>query len=66
MTIGGSIAVIAIGAILTFAVTIELAAVNLDAVGIILMAAGAVGLVFGIVRFYNYRSPRRDTPEPPL
>jgi hypothetical protein len=58
MTIGGSIAVIAIGAILTFAVTVQFAGLNIDAVGIILMAAGAVGLVFGIIRFFSYR--RRD------
>lgn len=55
MTIGGSIAVIAIGAILTFAVSVSIAGLNIDAVGVILMAAGAVGLVFGIIRFFSRR-----------
>ncbi|MPZ87708.1 MAG: hypothetical protein GEU81_06450 [Nitriliruptorales bacterium] len=57
-TVGGSIAVIAIGAILTFAVTVEIAGLNLDAVGIILMLAGAVGVVIGAIRFLNYRASR--------
>lgn len=65
MTIGGSIAVIAIGAILTFAVTVSFAGLNIDAVGIILMAAGALGLVFGIIRFFSTRA-RTDSVEPPL
>jgi Domain of unknown function (DUF6458) len=55
MTIGGSIAVIAIGAILTFAVTVSISGINIDAVGVILMAAGAVGLIFGIIRFFSRR-----------
>lgn len=65
MTIGGSIAVIAIGAILAFAVTVQFSGLNIDAVGIILMAAGAVGLVFGIIRFFSTRA-RTDQVEPPL
>jgi hypothetical protein len=64
MTIGGSIAVIAIGAILTFALTVQISGLNLDVVGVILMTAGAVGLVFGIIRFFSYR--RRDSAGPPL
>lgn len=49
MTVGGSIALIVVGAILTFALEIELDWLNLDAMGVILMAAGAVGLVFGLI-----------------
>jgi hypothetical protein len=62
MTIGGSIAVIAIGAILAFAVRADLPGLDLDAVGVILMAAGAVGLVFGVIRFFSVR--RRDVGPP--
>lgn len=58
MTIGGSIFVIALGAILTFAVTVEIAGLNLDAVGIILMIAGGVGLAIGLIRYLNYRASR--------
>jgi hypothetical protein len=49
MTIGGSIGLIILGAILAFAVTLETQGINLDVVGIILMLGGAVGLVFGLV-----------------
>lgn len=49
MTIGGSIALIVIGAILAFAVQLDPQAINLNMIGYILMVGGAVGLVFGIV-----------------
>lgn len=49
MTIGGSIFLIAIGAILTFAVsTNEIAGISVDMIGIILMLAGLAGLLVGI------------------
>ena len=44
MGIGGSIALIAIGAILTFATDWHMKGVNLDLVGIILMAVGIIGV----------------------
>jgi hypothetical protein len=43
--IGASIFLIAIGAILAFAVDVSLGGLDLDIVGWILMAAGALGLV---------------------
>jgi hypothetical protein len=49
MTIGGSIALIVLGAILAFAVEFEIAGVNIDAVGYILMIGGLVGLIFGLI-----------------
>ncbi|MFF5704852.1 hypothetical protein ACFY7H_20440 [Streptomyces sp. NPDC012794] len=42
--IGGCIALIVVGAVLTFASDWELESVNLDLVGLIMMAAGCVGL----------------------
>ncbi|WP_431977028.1 DUF6458 family protein [Micromonospora haikouensis] len=45
MGIGTSIFLIAVGAILTFAMDATVGGVNLDVVGWILMAAGALGLV---------------------
>ncbi|MFG3052467.1 hypothetical protein ACGFZP_16125 [Kitasatospora sp. NPDC048239] len=45
MGIGGCIIIFAFGAILTFGVDWHLHGVNVDAVGIILMAAGLLGLV---------------------
>jgi uncharacterized membrane protein YfcA len=49
MTIGVSILIAATGAILRYAVADEVDNVDLRMVGLILMVAGAVGLVTGIV-----------------
>lgn len=63
MTIGSSIFLIALGAILRYAVTASIAGVDLDVVGLILMVAGAIGLVIGLFmmtagrRDDNYREP---------
>ena len=48
MTVGGSIFLIAVGAILKFAVQDEIDAVNLETIGVILMIAGALGLLIGL------------------
>jgi Flp pilus assembly protein protease CpaA len=48
MTIGTSIFLIALGAILKFAVTATVAGVEIQTVGVILMIAGAIGLVIGL------------------
>ena len=75
MTIGGSIFLIAVGAILYFATNFHVAHVSIDTVGLILMIAGAVGLVIGIYRELIwsrrarrgdvYVDERRDPREPP-
>ncbi|TJZ59044.1 hypothetical protein FCH28_02575 [Streptomyces piniterrae] len=44
MGIGGCIGLLAVGAILTFAVDWDMAGVNLDLVGAILMIVGIIGL----------------------
>jgi hypothetical protein len=43
--IGASIFLIAVGAILTFALNVHLGGINLDIVGWILMVAGVLGLI---------------------
>jgi hypothetical protein len=48
VTIGGSIALIIIGAILKFAVTWTPGGVDLQVVGVILMCGGVVGLIISI------------------
>lgn len=55
MTIGGSIGLIVLGAILGFAVTADVPGVDLVAVGYILMIGGAVGLIFGLIRLNRRR-----------
>jgi hypothetical protein len=49
MGIGFSIFLLALGAILAFAVNVTVAGVNLHAVGWVLMATGALGLVLTMV-----------------
>jgi hypothetical protein len=60
MSIGGSIALIALGAILRFAVKREVDGVNLDLIGMILMIAGAVALVIALLTTGN--GPPAETP----
>ena len=48
MRIGGSLFLIALGAILKFAVTDSVNGIDLGAVGVILMIVGAVGLVLSL------------------
>ncbi len=50
MTIGGSIFLIAVGAILYFATNLHVAHVSIDTVGLILMIAGLAGLVLGFIQ----------------
>ena len=49
MTIGSSIVLIAIGAVLYFAVTAEVSGIELQTVGLILMLLGILGLVLGLI-----------------
>lgn len=63
MYFGGSIALIALGAILAFAVQDRLNDVDLVAVGYICMAAGALGIILSlIVNSQRERAVRRDVP----
>jgi len=58
MTIGGSIFLIALGAILAYAVDWQLSGVDLDMVGVILMVVGIIGLIASL---FIFGSRRRDT-----
>ena len=49
MGIAISIILIAAGAILTYAIETTVSGVNIDAVGVILMVVGALGLVFSLL-----------------
>jgi hypothetical protein len=57
MTVGGSIFLIAVGAILRYAITDSISGVKLATIGLILMIAGIVGLVIGL---YMYTTARRS------
>jgi malic enzyme len=49
MRIGASLVLIAIGAILRFAVTASVAGVDLKTIGVILMGIGGVGLIISLI-----------------
>jgi Domain of unknown function (DUF6458) len=55
MTIGSSIFLIAVGAILRYAITASVSGVSLMTIGLILMIAGAIGLVIGLLYMLTAR-----------
>jgi membrane protein implicated in regulation of membrane protease activity len=57
MTIGASLFLIAVGAILAFAVTAEFAGIDIQIVGYILLVIGVIGLVLGLVFLRRTRPP---------
>jgi hypothetical protein len=65
MTIGTSLFLIAVGAILKFAVTAHVAGVDLRTVGVILMIVGGVGLAIGLYLVTRTRSTGVP-PSPPM
>jgi hypothetical protein len=64
MTIGTSLFLIAVGAILKYAVTATVAGVDVQTAGLILMIVGAVGLVIGLFLMTQARGngPVADDP----
>ena len=60
MGIGTSIFLIAVGAILKYAVTAHVSGVNLETVGVILMVVGAVGLLLSIFWMTVWADRRRS------
>lgn len=67
MYFGGAITMIAIGAVLSFAVRDAVPGVDLTAVGYILMVVGALGIVLTLAMSgrRDARDPRRDDAPPP-
>ncbi len=51
MRIGTSLVLIALGAILTFAVSVDAQEFNINTVGVILMIVGGIGLLVSLVLF---------------
>ena len=72
MRIGSSLVLIAIGAILKFAVTASVSGISLATVGVVLMVVGVAGLVISLVLANTakrtevvHRSTREESVEPP-
>jgi hypothetical protein len=64
MTIGGSLLLIAVGAILKYAVTAHVEGLNLHTTGLILMIVGVLGLILGLYFLMSGRN--RPIPPPEL
>jgi hypothetical protein len=75
MTIGTSILLIAVGAILKYAVTAHVSGIDLQTVGVILMLVGILGLILSLLYTFvwseaarrrrvsdDYDSPTRNIP----
>ena len=61
MSLGVSIFLLVVGAILTFAVDVSASGFSINTVGIILMAAGAIGLVLSLLFWSSFSPYRRRT-----
>jgi Na+/proline symporter len=61
MATGSSIFLIAVGAILTFAVDAEVSGLDISTVGIILMVAGVLGVLISLLWIDRATSPRGET-----
>jgi hypothetical protein len=61
LSLGVSIFLLVVGAILTFAVDVTASGFSINTVGIILMVAGALGLVLSLL-FWSSFSPYRRGP----
>ena len=64
MGIGVSIFLIAVGAILAFGVNAATDVANIDVIGFILMAVGALGLIVSMTVWGNWRRPTTVVEEP--
>jgi hypothetical protein len=53
VTIGAALFLIAVGAILKFAVTASVAGIDLQVVGVILMIVGVLGLLLGLIMAFT-------------
>ena len=60
MGIGTSIFLIAVGAILKFAVNASISGLEISTIGVILMIVGVLGLIISL--FYTTMATRRDVP----
>ena len=65
VTMGMGIVLLAVGAILRYAVEDQLSAIDIPTVGLILMIAGAIAFVVGAIYAFGQRDPSQRPPPPP-
>jgi hypothetical protein len=58
--IGASLLLIALGAILTWAVSVDAEGFNLNTIGLILLVVGGLGLLISLVANFTDRASDRD------
>jgi len=56
LSLGASLFLLAVGAVLTFAVEAEVAGLDIGTVGVILMVVGVVGLLFSLMWMQRSRT----------
>jgi hypothetical protein len=61
MTIGSSIVLIAVGAILKWAVTAHVSGINLQTAGTVLFVLGIIGLILSVLYTYVWSRQTRTT-----
>jgi Domain of unknown function (DUF6458) len=66
MSIGVSVFLLALGAILTFATEFDVSGLDIDVVGIILMVAGVIGLIVELLVWGPRRRAVRVVDEAPV
>lgn len=64
MSLGASLFLIGVGAILRFAVTADLAGIDIQTAGTVLMVVGVLGFVISLYLYSSARN-RGDVPGPP-
>jgi hypothetical protein len=57
-----SLLLIAVGAILRYAITVHVSGVDLPTVGLILMVVGVLGLVLSVMYMFAWSDRRREVP----
>jgi hypothetical protein len=65
MSLGASLFLIAVGAILHFAVTATLSGIDIQTVGTILMIIGVLGFAISLAMYMASRRARPGPPPPP-
>ena len=60
MGIGVSLLLLAIGAILTFAVEVTADGFNINTIGVILMVVGGIGMLFSLFFWSSFAPNRRE------
>ncbi len=62
MSLGGSLFLVAVGAILHFAVTATFAGIDIQTVGTILMVIGVIGFAISLWFYLSHRDPAGPPP----